>query len=305
MQDKKSVKYIINNDGEILSEIYENDKIIIQRESQKEAIEKAKKTKNLNKEMEGINKELGGFVFALFKYSNDLLKDCPELTPEDITKLFYLATFVDYEGYLIYENQYIKRKKVQELLRMSNHAFITFINKVKKLKIILEDDNRNIKIVKDYFSKGELDNEIKQYYDYTRIYIKTIRYLFENVSIRKHKQLGNYFKMIPYIHRQQNLLCWNPSSNCDSITLMHVKELKNILGYHKNGVRGFIKELLSTKLENGHSIVGFFRTEYDEGKSYIIVNPDVFYGGNFDIKDGRSSIIKWFYINKNKQNKGE
>lgn len=294
MQDKRPVKYVINDDGEILSEVYENDKLLIQRESQKEAIEKSKRTKKLNKEMEKINKELGGFVFALFKYSDDLLNDFPELTPEDITKLFYLATFVDYEGYLIYEDQYMKRKKMQELLKMSNHAFMTFINKVKKLKIIIEDENKNIKIIKDYFSKGELDKEIKEYYDYTRLYIKTIRCLFENVSIRKHKKLGNYFKMIPYIHRQHNILCWNPTSKYENIQRLTVGDLKDILGIHRNTARAFINELLDTTLIDGQEIVVFIKNDKNDANLPILFNPNVFYGGNFDIEGGRDSIMKWF-----------
>jgi hypothetical protein len=246
--------------------------------------------------MKDWNNELGGFVFVLFKYCDEIFKDTPDLTPDDITKLFYLATFVDYEGYLVYNDSYLKRKDMNNLLEINRNNFDTFFNKMKKLKIFILDENKCIKINKGFFYKGELKKTIQQNYDYTRVYINTVRYLFEHVPKANHKQLGTYFKLIPYIHRQQNTLCWNPECDVSEINLMHVRDLQDILGYHRNSVRGFINSLLSIRLDNNEAILGFFRTEYDEGKSYIIVNPKVFYGGNFRLEDSKNSIIKLFKI---------
>ena len=294
MDNKSIINTLIDtNTGEYI-EMYEGDRLTIVRKQQQEAISKQKETKKKNMELEGWNRELGGFVFVLFKYCDVILKQLPEITPEDITKLFYLATYVDYDGYLVLNHSYMSRQGMNSLLQIHASTFGTFFNKMKKLQIFVQDENDNVKISKRYFVKGEINKKTKEYYDYTRMYVKTIRYLFENVSLRSHKQLGNYFKIIPYIHRQQNVLCWNPDSLRNEIKLMHVKDLKDILGYHRNGVRGFIKDLLSVRLENGESILGFFRTEYDEGKSYIIVNPKIFYGGNFDLDDGKRAVIKWF-----------
>lgn len=295
MKDKKIVKTLVDTEtGEYL-ELHEGDSLKIISQKQDEAIEASKKTKKLNKDMDKWNKSLGGFVFVLFKYCDDVMKQQKEITSEDITKLFYLATYVDYEGYLIYEDGYMSRNEMNEVLGIHISAFDLFFNKMKSLGILIQDKNKNIKINKEYFSKGEIEKEIKQYYAYTRVYIKTIRFLFKNVPKRQHKQLGNYFKIIPYIHRQQNVLCWNPDSMRDDLNLMHVKDLKTILGYTTDkGVKGFIKELLSVRLDNGEAILGFFRTEYDEGKSYIIVNPKVFFGGRFESEESKNAIMKWF-----------
>jgi hypothetical protein len=293
MIEKQIVKEFIDKDtGEIIS-LYEGDKFRITRGEQVEAIEKSLNTKILNQEIKEWNDELGGFVFVLFKYSDDILRQHFEITSEDITKLFYLATYVDYKGYLIYNDTYMTKNDMKTILQLSRNPFDLFFNKMKRLDIFIID-SKIIKINKEYFAKGEIDKEIKQYYDYTRVYIKTIRYLFENTPQRKHKQLGNYFKLIPYIHRQQNVLSWNPESNKADMQLMTLKDLREILGYHRNSVKGFINELLSTKLESGESILGFFVSDVDFWKSIIIVNPKVFYGGNFDLPEGKNSIIKWF-----------
>ena len=282
--------------GELI-EIHEGDRLKIVSEKQRNAIQKSIKNKELNDNMKEWNKELGGFVFILFKYGDVIFSQSPELIQEDITKLFYLSTFVDYEGNLIYNDNLIKRKDMQKLINISREKFSVLFNKLKNLGIILEE-NKFIKVNKDYFFKGEIEKTIKTNYNYTRLYINSIRYLYENVSIRKHKQLGSYFKMIPYIHRQQNTLCFNPDSHINDIELMNVIELKGILGYHENSIIRFMDDLTSIKLINEESILAYISHDKDKGKSYIIINPRVFYGGNFGIPEGVSSILKWF---KNKE----
>ncbi len=293
-EEKKIVNEICDcSTGEIIS-LYEGDQFRIIRSEQKEAIRLSKENKKLNKEIKDWNNSLGGFIFVLFKYGYKLLDDYPELISEDITKLFYLATYVNYDGYIVFNDDYVMKNMLKVMLKLSRKSFEIFFNKMIKYEILICDNDKHIKINKNHFYKGEIDKDIQQYYNYSRIYINTIRYLFEHVSVRKHKQLGVYFKIIPYIHRQQNSLCWNPDSDQKDIQLMHVKELKELLGYHRNGVRKFINELLETTLESGESILGFIRTKPKEENSYIIVNPKVFYGGNFKLEGGKESITKWF-----------
>ena len=293
-KDNESVRRLYDLDTGNIIEVHKGDTLKLIRKDQKNNIEKIIKSKEATKEMKEWNEQLGGFVFVLFKYCDKIFKDYPDITAEDITKLFYLATYVDYGGYLVYEKAYVNRKILKDMLGLSLKAFDLFFNKMKNNNIFTQDEDKNILINKEYFFKGEVNKEVDKHYNYTRVYVNTIRYLFDNVSKSKHKRLGIYFKLIPFIHRQHNTLCWNPDSDKSEIKLMHVRELQELLGYHRNGVRGFIKELLSVKLDNGESILGFFRTEYDEGKSYIIINPKVFYGGNFNLDEGKSSVVKWF-----------
>lgn len=244
--------------------------------------------------MKDWNKCLGGFVFVLFKYGNQIFANTPELTQEDITKLFYLVTFMDYDGNLVYNEDLMTKRSMQKLINISREKFSVFFNKLKKLNILIQENNDIIKINKEYFIKGEIDKDIKTDFNYTRLYVNSIRYLYENVPIRKHKQLGAFFKMIPYIHRQQNSLCWNPDSDFADIKLMNVKELKEILGYHENSTMRLINNLIDVKLYNGESIVAFIVKDKDKSKSYIIINPRVFYGGNFNLTNGLKGILKWF-----------
>ena len=304
MKEEKE-KYINLETGEFI-EIGKNDRIKIISNKQQEAIDKSKTSNKLNKETKELNKNLGGFVFLLFKYGDEILSQHKEINSEDITRLFYLATYVDFKGYLIYEDGFMIRKCMQELLKMSREKFTNYFNKMKKCEIFIIDEFKNIKINKNYFTKGEIDNEIKEYYGYTRLYINTIRYLFENVIDSNKKRLGNYFKLIPYIHRQSNVLCLNPNSRYEEIQIMTLYELKEIMGYSKNGVRGFINELFSIKLKDGSPMIGFFVMSPDFWKSVVVVNPKIVYGGNYNLDGGVKYFEKWFQpeLNNKINNRG-
>jgi hypothetical protein len=291
IENNNIVRRLADIDTGELIEIHEGNTLKIISNKQKQVIKKSIKTKQLNEDIKDWNKELGGFIFILFKYGDKVFSQLPELIQEDITKLFYLATYVDYDEILIYNNEPMTRRTMQRLINISREKFSIFLNKLKRFNIIIQNDNI-IMLNKDYFLKGEIEKEIKT--DFTRLYIKSIRYLYENVSIRKHKQLGAYFKMIPYINRQQNTLCWNPDEHIKNIKLMNVKELKNILGYHQDSAKRLINSLKEVKLDNGESILAFIDHNKDLNKAYIIINPRVFYGGNFDLLGGINGVMKWF-----------
>ena len=165
------------NTGELI-EINEGDHFKIITEEQRDAIKKSIRIKELNEGTKEWNTMIGGFVFVLFKYCDKLLEQHEEITPEDITKLFYLATYVDYEGYLIYDDTYVNRKIMRKILGMSRNPFDTFYNKLIKLKIFKEE-NKKIRVNKYYFIKGEISKKVQETYNYTRAYINTIQYLFE------------------------------------------------------------------------------------------------------------------------------
>jgi hypothetical protein len=281
--------------GEILT-VHEGDRLKLVTEKQTKIIEKIKydkeHKKELDEQMKVWNESLGGFVFLLFEYSNELA-DNTNLTNEDITKLFYISTFVTYEGYIKIAGRFIDKKKLCTMLKMSRKPFDRFFNKMISISIFVLDDNKNIMINKVYFFIGaSLEN--KNDADHTRLYINTIRSLFTNVDSRKHGQLGTYFKMIPYIHRQLNCLCFNPDDHYSVVRKMQVNDLMRIIGYTKSGAKRFINDLLSIRTKEGNALAGFFRFDMDEGKSYIYINPKITYGGNFDLPEEIVEVLKSF-----------
>lgn len=296
MEESKVVKTLIDYDtGEII-ELNEGDKLRIIRSKQTKAIEKSKQKKAIDEEIAYWNEQLGGFVFVLFKYCNNILNDYKEINQEDIVKLFYLATYVDYEGYIIYKKNNVDRRCLCEIVGIHVNNFDVFFNKMKKLNILIQDDNKYIKMSKDFFMKGGVENDMKKHNNYTRIYVNSIRYLYENVPRRSHGRLGNYFKIIPYIHRQGSKLCHNPNSKEEDIKLMYLKDLKTIFNCSLRSLRELKRNLLSVRLKDGSGIIAFLMEHPDELKAHVLINPKVFYGGNFDIDGGKQGIMKWFPV---------
>ena len=295
---KEVVKILADIETGETIEIHEGDKLKITSLEQRNAIQKSIKKREMNELTKEWNNQFGGFVFILFKYSNLILEKNEEITPEDITKLFYLATYVDYNGFIIYEDNQMSKSIMMKVLNIKKRRFDTFFKRMKDANIFIYE-NKIIKINTEYFIKGEITKEIQIDNNFTRLYVNSIRFIYENVDISKHSQLGIYFKLIPYIHRQRNVLCHNPDCYEDDIKLMNANELKIIIGYHRNGVRKFINSLLSIKLINGESILASVKNDPDEGKSFIIVNPKVIYGGNFNLKKGQEMVTKWFISSTN------
>lgn len=95
---------------------------------------------------------MGGFVFCLFKYNNNLYSKI-DITPESIFKLFYMSTFLGYDGYLKYNDEYMTRKNLIEILGLSRSKFDIFFNYLRNKNIIVVDFYKNIRINQNYFCK--------------------------------------------------------------------------------------------------------------------------------------------------------
>ena len=214
------------------------------------------------------NDENGGFIFSLFRYNNCLFNGIPDLIQEDIFKIFYISIYLNYDNYLS-----INKKDMNNLLEMSRERFGQFFNRIKNLNIILQE-GKLLKINIQYLSKGVLSKYTKQYNDFTRIYINSIKFLYENCSISKHSPIGALLKLIPYIHRENNILCWNQIDDISEIKIIKKTNLDNILEYHRNGTSRLLKYLNNICLNNGESIIKLVDKN-------IIVNPRIVYGGSF------------------------
>jgi hypothetical protein len=270
-------EYIKKDTGEVvkgkLIQVKEGDKVKIISKKQNEVIKKSYDIQYNNDIMKEYNQDLGGFIFVLFQYCNTIFPKQKEITEFDISKLFYLATFINYKGCLN-----MNRNELQKILLLSRKNFDLFYNKMIKNNIFTIK-NKIIYINKKYFIKGNIA-KINDKIDYTRMYVNSIRYLYNHIPIRSHSKLGNYFKLIPYIHRQRNILCKNPSSEYEDIKPMELKDLKEILGYTGKSLKVFIKTFLLTYLDNGEPVLMYFNQTANFWESKIIVNPKVFYGGN-------------------------
>lgn len=248
---------------------------IADRTKKKEYIEGEKKRQLIRT----YNADISHFIFFIYKYCK--LND--KLDQKDMTRLIMLATYVNYKGYLMNDNsKAITKNQLMKILKLSKQSFYDFWNKIEDLKIISEE-NGKIYLKKSLFFKGSV-KEHKKYIQgksLTRLYINNIRYLYNSVPVKQHKQLGIIFMLIPYINHYHNILCTNPNESIlDDVEVMTLQDVLKILGYNASYISSLKKDLLKLKLEDGRNLIIFAQKEIGEKKKQIIINPEVIYGDN-------------------------
>lgn len=177
-----------------------------------------------------MESDLGGFYML---YYNERLFD-GLISDTHIARVIYLATFIEYDTnkLVFYENgkQNIPftEKDIRQLLKIKDRqTYYDFKKEVLDSGIMTITDS-GIYMSKTYFNKGKDDKSNKFYF--MKMYIDTIRQLYEQTNTRQHKTLGHLFKLIPFIDYEYNILTNSPNTN-DRIKerLMTKKDIAKLL----------------------------------------------------------------------------
>lgn len=214
------------------------------------------------------------FVWFLFKYGEEIF---PALTPANITRLFYIATFCNYDGYLANSNGTpMTKAHVKKKLGLSDNVNNIFWRELLENNIVTIDDDKIVHVNKKYFRKGN----IKSHSNFTRIYTSFIRTVYEDcLDNNKHKLLSYIFRLIPHVNYAHNVVCRNPSEkDIDKIEPMTVKELCEILDYAAQNGRKLLENMLQYRV-GGEHLIGLWGHSLNVDKHVIFVNPKVFYAG--------------------------
>lgn len=176
-----------------------------------------------------MESDLGGFYML---YYNERLFD-GLISDTHIARVIYLATFIEYDTnkLVFYENGKINKpfteRDIKEILGIKK---VQTYNEFKKEVLdsgIMTITDSGIYMSKTYFNKGK-DKGNKFYF--MKMYIDTIRQLYEQTNTRQHKTLGHLFKLIPFIDYEYNILTNSPNTN-DRIKerLMTKKDIAKLL----------------------------------------------------------------------------
>lgn len=217
--------YIIDEDtGEVKTErkLKELDKVRVITKEQEDYL---KNKTDLGK----MESDLGGFYML---YYNERLFD-GLISDTHIARVIYLATFIEYDTnkLVFYENGKINKpfteRDIKEILGIKK---VQTYNEFKKEILdsgIMTITDSGIYMSKTYFNKGK-DKGNKFYF--MKMYIDTIRQLYEQTNTRQHKTLGHLFKLIPFIDYEYNILTNSPNTN-DRIKerLMTKKDIAKLL----------------------------------------------------------------------------
>lgn len=261
--------------------IFDGDQVITQaqQKARREYVESLKRAAGRRT----AAKELGPHFFILGNQRFD------DLRPQTAARLVYLETYGAYSDdsgnrLKLSSKTNMKRDDLKKVLRLGRDAVNDFWNEVNP-RYLIEDENGLI-LNSEFFIKGQLPSGRSE--TYYRAYIRGVRKLYEGTPKSRHKHLGYFFELLPYINVEFNTLCFNPlEADADKIEHMTVDEFCEMIGYNANRrdrLLGIYKELKFEVTVNGEprmerfvSITGDGLTK---GDSKIYINPHVLYSGS-------------------------
>lgn len=217
--------------------------------------------------------EFGNFVWLLYNI-NEVLNI--GVDSASLTRIIYLATYMNYNNYLVYDNgAKIKSSKIGDLLQIGRRASQQFLSDTVEHGLLVRED-KAIKLSNDIFAKGKLGNIVVDK-NAMRLYVDGVRRLYEKASPKEHKSLSYVFQAIPYVNLNFNILCSNPrEQNQKNIAYLSLAEYCDCVGYDSSNAKRLKSQLRNIRVAD-EGVFGFMETA--DG-NYIIMNPRVFYAGD-------------------------
>lgn len=228
-----------------------------------------------------LNEELGHYYFA---ESRDFRS---ELSPQSVTRLMFLATFLRYNSNILYatERKILKKSQLSELLHLSEKTFYRFWTEVSG-KYVIENPDGTLSMG-DIFFRGNMSKKFengKLSASYQKIYISALRELYDRTPISKHRYLGYVFSILPFINWEYNILSHNPEENdLDKLKTMTLDDLCEALHYSKSQRSRLLdayKQLLFECEGKQQHFLSFVTDDPRTGDFRIFVNPHVLYRGS-------------------------
>lgn len=293
--DKKiySRVFILKSNGEkeTFGVISEREELTVQRKKT-ELSPSQKLYLNKQNDLKKQCYDLGGYIHMLYT-KNEILFNGLSLDKANITRIIYLATYMDFQqkGLLVYQpkdkegrflpSQPINKKTMQNILGLGDTAFKKFLKDMKENKIIFEVEKK-FYIDTQYFIKGGVENFNKKEQSYCRLFIDTVRAIYGSCKAKEHKTLANVYQLIPFVHYSNNMVCHNPYCLESDTTPISLKEIGDLLGIEDNSsnLKRLVKDLESIKVNIKDKEYKLFAYTKMKDKDFFFVNPYVVYSGN-------------------------
>lgn len=197
-----------------------------------------------------------------------------------VARLVYLATYINKDNYIAFDNgRIMTRQNIQEVLKLDNRTFIRFLKEARTNNYLLEDDV-GFRLPLDKFGKGTMTKEKNQVA--AKLFVHSVRFLYENATVSSHKMLGYLYVIVPYINLTYNVLCENPlETNKDKVRKMTVETLCEKLGLDVSHSGRFVNQLLKIQYpdRNGDTrsiLISVKDTKNDKLREFLCVNPRLY-----------------------------
>jgi hypothetical protein len=275
--------------GEVLN--YEGRVIYIQTEEERDRTRKYfKDLKEREEQAKVINekyKDYGNFIWNVYNLNQ---QSFPQLKASNITRLMFLSTYLNYDGFLMFNQRTIMTKEnMFKLLKLSDREFRSFYKDMIDNNILYLNED-NIYINENMFGKGKLRNTLIAKFSeeekyITRLYIDGVRDLYDKSTPRSHKTLSYLFQILPYVNRQYNIVCYNPlEEDLKEIQGMSLGQFCETIGYSNHNSSQLFRYLFEPQFTINGKLTTAMRYVVDKGldkSTYsMYINPRVYYAGN-------------------------
>lgn len=197
-----------------------------------------------------------------------------------VTRLVYLATFINGDGYIAFDNgKIMSRNQIRDKLKLDESTFKRFLRDAKEAEYLDEDDT-GFRITSSKFSRGKLAKEGNQ--RAAKLFIYSVRFLYEHATVTSHKTLAYLYLIMPYVNLTYNVVCENPlETDRTKVRKMTVVELCNKLGLDITHSTRFINQLLKIQYPDRYGdkrsiLVSVKDSKNDELREFLCVNPNLY-----------------------------
>lgn len=209
-------------------------------------------------------------------------QDFPDVRPQSVTRLIYLATYSDYSDrgnkLKLTQKTDMHYDDLKRVLGLSKDAVKDFWDEVSPAYIVKDNDGLMF-TEKSVFIRGKLDKGTS----YHKMYIEWIRILYATAPKCKHKHLGYLFQMLPYVNVEFNVLCHDPfEKNLNQINYMTPNEFCRQIGLDESNLHRLLKTYRELRFDVNGKPERVCSVVYDgvnRGNGKMFINPHILYSG--------------------------
>lgn len=232
--------------------------------------------RDTGKVREALYKNLGAFFLYIFQRTGGFT----EMKPKTAARLMYLATYLSYDGVLRNTQRTpMTKKDMMEALGLKRKTFDRFFAEAIDANLLFKTCH-GYTMSAECFVRGKVARESGT--RFTKVFIKSMRDLYEVTPVQLHQYLGYIFLMMPYVNVQWNVVCHNPlQERLEDVQPMTLGEFCDTIGYDRNNAKRLLDSYrhITFNWRGQQQYFCTFFYEDDIRDMRIVCNPNIFYIG--------------------------
>ena len=176
----------------------------------------------------------------------------------------------------------MSKSEAQDILQIGKDAFYKFLDDMERARLVDESVQGGLILSNWLFAKGRLPRQKRYAAPTARLSVPKYQRLYTD-NVKSAKEIGTILRLIPFIHKSEHVLCWNPyEENLNLIAPLTFTDVCRVLGRSTNNVdkyrKRFEKSMSSMAVRDGQSTHPLCTVDnYHEGRYAIFINAGLVY----------------------------